>query len=200
MMFELLRLNLNVTDEDFNAIYPENISLLARKHWTPVTVAQTACEFLVGEPGTRVLDIGSGAGKFCLVGAAHTRGYFTGVEQRSELVELSRQLSARHHIYNVKFVHANITAIDFRNYEAFYFYNSFYEHIDLGNKIDDKIRFDVQLYHLYSRHVVQQFLALPLGARVATYCTPLNVVPKCFRQLDSLHGGFLKFWEKVNIR
>ena len=88
MVFELLKLNIHITDEQFNTIYPTSIRRLSEKHWTPVSVAKAAAEFLVTNPGTRVLDIGSGAGKFCMVGAVHTRGFFTGVEQREELVQL----------------------------------------------------------------------------------------------------------------
>ncbi|NJM26667.1 MAG: methyltransferase domain-containing protein [Bacteroidia bacterium] len=125
MIFKLLRLNVDVTDDDFNAIYPENIRKLSRKHWTPVSVAKQAATFLAERPGTRVLDIGSGAGKFCMIGAAHTRGHFTGVEQRYDLVELSHRLASLHQIGNTAFVHGNIRSVKFRSYDAFYFYNSF---------------------------------------------------------------------------
>ena len=43
-------------------------------HWTPVHVARRAAQFLVTGPETRVLDVGSGPGKFCLVGALATQG------------------------------------------------------------------------------------------------------------------------------
>ena len=38
---------------------------------------------------------------------------------------------------NVKFMHGNFTQLDFRNYDHFYFYNSFYENLDGTNKIDN---------------------------------------------------------------
>src|SRR5690349_9097877 len=52
MIFELLRLSIDITDEQFDAIYPGNIRPLANKHWTPVAVAKTASGFLVGWPGS----------------------------------------------------------------------------------------------------------------------------------------------------
>src|SRR6187551_2747175 len=199
MIFELIKLNVDVTDDDFNAIYPDRISKLASKHWTSVSVAKLVSEYLVDRPGTKVLDIGSGAGKFCMVGAANTKGYFTGVEQRLELVELSSRISESYRIQNTKFIHANITTIDFNDYDSFYFYNSFYENIDMINKIDDKVKLDIQLYHLYSLHIVEQFASLPLGSRLVTFCSPLNIVPRSFKLQDATHGGLLKFWLKVNI-
>ena len=197
MIFELLRLSIDVTDEDFDVIYPENIRRIAGRHWSPVAVSQTASEFLVRRTGTRVLDIGSGAGKFCMVGAATTRGHFTGVEHRPRLVELATNLSLRYDLQNVKFIHANITSIDYRNYDAFYFFNSFYENINVHHRIDDSVTMDVQTYEAHSTDMVQQLSMLPVGARLATYSSPQTVVPGSFQLVDSLFYGSLNLWEKV---
>lgn len=196
MVFELLRLSIDITDDDFNAIYPENIRLLARKHWTPVAVAKTASQFLVDRPGTRVLDIGSGAGKFCMVGSVNTKGQFTGIEQRRHLVDLSTKLSEFHGLHHVKYIHSNISAVRFSDYNAFYLYNSFYENIDLPNRIDDTVRLSIELYNAYSLYTAEQLSGLPAGARLATYHTPLTLVPRNFRLMDSLHAGCLNLWEK----
>lgn len=198
MVFELLKLNIDIPDKDFNAIYPPKISRLARQHWSSVSVSKLASEYLVERPGTKVLDIGSGAGKFCMIGATNTKGHFTGVEQRSELVELSTQLSESYRIHNVKFIHANITSIRFIDYNAFYFYNSFYENIDILNSIDDTVRLDIQLYHEYSTHLVEQLALSPVGTRLVTFCSPLDIIPQSFKLQDTGHSGLLKFWKKVS--
>ena len=82
MIFEYLKLKLDVSNEAFDALYPPGIIALANRHWTPVAVARMAAQYLVSRPGEKILDIGSGVGKFCFVGAASTEGHFTGVEQR----------------------------------------------------------------------------------------------------------------------
>lgn len=197
MVFEFLKLNIDVTDDYFNSIYPEAISLLARKHWTSVSIAKSASEYLVERPGARVLDIGSGAGKFCLVGASHTKGHFTGVEQRFKLVELSSKLAESYSIRNAKFINCNIDSINFKNFESFYFFNSFYENIDIINRIDDEVQLDMRLYHQYSTYVVEQFSKLPRGTRLVTYCSPFTIIPSCFKLQYSLSGGSLRFWEKI---
>ncbi len=199
MVFELLKLNMDIPDHDFNAIYPARISRLARKHWSSVSVSKLASAFLADRPGTRVLDIGSGAGKFCMIGATNTKGHFTGVEQRGELVALSTQLSASYRIHNVKFIHANITSIKFTDYNAFYFYNSFYENIDMLNSIDGTVRLAAHLYRQYSVYLVEQLASLPLGTRLVTFCSPLNIVPHTFKLQDSANEGQLRFWEKVSV-
>lgn len=197
MVFELLKLNVDITDNDFNSIYSEKIRMLAQKHWTEVSVAKAASEFLVDRPGTKVMDIGSGVGKFCLIGAANTKGHFTGVEQRLQLVRISRELSSSFHIHNVKFIHDNITSIKFSDYDAFYFYNPFYENLDFHNRIDDTVQLNAQIYDAYSLYVVEQFSSLRSGTRLVTYCTSRNIVPSSFKLLDSLRGEKLNFWEKI---
>jgi SAM-dependent methyltransferase len=199
MIFELLRLNVGVTDFDFNSIYPEKIKHLDKKHWTPVSVAKIASEFLVQQPGTKVLDIGSGAGKFCLIGASNTKGHFTGVEQRHELVELSQRLSAHYYIWNTRFIHGNISSVDFDDYDAFYFYNAFYENLNPGERIDDEVELKSDLYHAYSLHIVEQLAGCRLGTRLVTYCSPTTIIPRSFKLQDSLNAGLLKFWEKVDV-
>jgi len=197
VVFELLRLSIDVTDREFDSIYPENIRRIAERHWSPVGISKTASEFLVRRAGTRVLDIGSGVGKFCMIGAATTRGHFTGVEHRLPLVELSTTLSSRYDLQNVKYIHANVTSVDFSNYDAFYFFNSFYEQINVHHCIDDSVTMDAQTYEAHVSGMVEQLSRLPLGARLATYATLQSVVPGNFQLVDSLYYGSLNFWEKV---
>lgn len=197
MVFELLKLNIDVSDDDFDSIYPEKIKRIAKKHWTPVPVAKAASGFLAEKPGARVLDIGSGAGKFCMIGATNTQGHFTGVEQRRELVKLSATLSSGYDIRNVRFVHANITSIRFCEYNSFYFFNSFYENLDMVNKIDNTVKFGVELYHKYSAHLFEQFACMPLGTRVATYHGRTILIPSSYKLQDTSFNDLLQFWEKV---
>jgi SAM-dependent methyltransferase len=197
MVFENLRLNINVTDDEFNSIYNERIRKLSEKHWTPVAVAKQASEFLVQRPGTHVLDIGSGAGKFCLIGAARTEGHFIGIEQREELVDLSNALAGQYSLNNARFIHANITSVRFSHYDAFYFYNSFYENITEQEKIDDSIIGNERFYNIYSKYVAEQLASLPVGTRLATYWGPQRIMPQSYQLLYSSDSGLVKFWQKA---
>ncbi len=198
MVFEYLKQNITVKEDEFNSIYPEKIKRHSRRHWTPIEIAKQASDFLVTKPGTRVLDIGSGPGKFCMLGATYTKGYFTGVEQRKKLIELSNKLSKRYRIPNVNFIHANITTINFKQYDAFYFFNSFYENIDRSAKIDDTVDPHVELYILYHAYIYQQFSLAKIGTRLVTYWSTLKEVPPSYELKSSSHNGFLNFWEKTS--
>src|SRR5690606_24479165 len=124
------------TDEVFDAAFPVKIQKLSNRHWTPVSVVKRAADFLVDNDSTRVLDIGSGVGKFCILAAAFTKGHFTGVELRENLVRFSRKFAQRFQIERVKFIQANINSVNFSAFDAFYFFNSFEENIDLSDRID----------------------------------------------------------------
>ncbi|HTE30049.1 MAG TPA: class I SAM-dependent methyltransferase [Chryseolinea sp.] len=197
MVFERLRQRIEVTDAEFNAIYPTAIRKQSENHWTPIAVAKAASRFLVTSRDTRVLDIGSGSGKFCLIGATHTDGHFTGVEQRLELAELTTELAHAYNLFNVKCIHGNIASITFSDYDAFYFFNSFHENIDVTNKVDDTVRVDIKFYEVYTAYMVEQLIRLPAGTRLATYYTPATIIPRCFQRVDTLYQGQLHFWEKV---
>lgn len=189
---------MDVKDAVFNEIYPPGIQAVAERHWTPVTVAKLAAAYLAEKPGKRVLDIGSGAGKFCLVGAASTKGFFYGVERRSSLIKISRKIADRHNIKNVKFINSNINEICFSDYEAFYFFNSFFENIDISHPIDHTIIPDSDLYHSYSEYVKEQLHKTPVGTRLVTYWSKWDEIPRNFELVDSACNGFLSFWKKVS--
>lgn len=196
MIFKNLQLHIDIEDPLFNTVYPLHIKKLSERHWTPVEVAKLAADYLVDQQKCKVLDIGSGAGKFCLIGAASTKGHFYGVEQRKELVKLSQRIAKKHQIPNVQFMHANITEISFSNYDAFYFYNPFYENVDNSVLIDTKIVLDEKLYIKYSEYVEHQLKKTPKGTRLVTYWSKWLEIPEEFDLEFTAYNGELNFWEK----
>jgi len=196
MIFKNLHLNIDVEDQHFNTLYPSHINKLSERHWTSVEVAKLAADFLVDKPNCKVLDIGSGAGKFCLIGAASTKGNFYGVEQREGLVKLSQRIAKTHNVNNVEFIHSNIIDISFSNYDSFYFYNPFYENIDDSLLIDDKVVIEEKLYFTYSDYVENQLKNTPIGTRIVTYWSMWIEIPEGFDLEFTAYDGKLNFWEK----
>lgn len=183
-------------DEQFDALYPAPVRELSADHWSPIDVARRAATFLAPSTSTRVLDIGSGAGKFCLVGGACTGAHFTGVEQRENLVELSSELAAKFHLSNVTFRRANILDVDFSEFEAFYFFNSFHENRSPRKRIDDTVEIGTAHYAKYSAYVTRALSFTPPGTRLVTYWTCLWDIPAKFRRVSSEFDGLLDLWEK----
>ncbi|MBX2891677.1 MAG: hypothetical protein KF734_12155 [Saprospiraceae bacterium] len=196
-IFERLKTGAAVLDADFDAIFSKKIRALSEVHFTPIKVALAAAGFLVDEPGTRVLDVGSGVGKFCMIGASCTEGHFTGVEQRERLHQLSVRLSERYHVANTHFILSNMVYVDFNTFDAIYLFNPFYENILQSNPIDNSVKLDKILYAVYSLYVRQQLDTMPVGTRVATYFSYLDEVPDSYEIQATDFDRKLKLWQKV---
>lgn len=182
-------------DAAFDWLYPEHLQLISLKQWTPLAVARKAAGYLA-LPGN-ILDIGSGIGKFCLT-AAHLNplSNYYGVEQRQELLhyaEVSRQYLQ---MDNVSFIHANITQINFDEFDHFYFYNAFYENIDRENAIDDTIEVSYALYEYYCSYLHNQLSNRPAGTRVVTYQSAGEIIPKSYKLADTAFTTLLNLWIK----
>jgi SAM-dependent methyltransferase len=186
----------SIEDEKFDLIYSPRLRELSSMFWTPVAVAAEAAEMLVTAPATRVLDIGCGAGKFCLVGASLTDGRFTGVEQRSELVSAARQAAAGLHLPDVEFLHGNVMGVAFADYNAFYLFNPFEEHLFNRPRIDNAVARSPELFKRYTKHVAAQLGARPFGTRVVTYLGYADDIPACYDCESTFFDDDLKLWIK----
>jgi len=186
------------SDEHFNKLYPLSIQELSRRHWTPLAVARKAVHFLAIQNNVRILDIGSGVGKFCL-GAAYykPKAFYYGIEQRKYLIEHAEAAKDRLHLENVSFINGNFTQLDFKNFDHFYFYNSFYENLIGTNKIDDNIHYSSELYNYYNRYLFQQLDQKKPGTRLATFHSLEDEIPKSYHEVGSEFDNLLKFWIKI---
>jgi len=186
------------SDEHFNQLYTKSIQSLSRHHWTPLSVARKAAIFLNAEKNARILDIGSGVGKFALA-AAHFRpqAFYTGVEQRKNLVEDAEIAKGILGLANVSFIHGNFTQTDFRKYDHFYFYNSFFENLSGRDKIDNSIDYSAELYNYYNRYLFKLLEQKPAGTRLVTFHSLEDEVPPDFHVVHTAMENLLKFWIKV---
>lgn len=184
------------SDESLDRLFPPRIRRHSALHWTPVKVAAEAAKLLVQNPGARVLDIGCGCGKFCLVGARETDGHFTGIEQRRELVAAARRAALRLGLTNVAFLRGNVLDFSFEPYQAFYLYNPFEENFSAGHRIDATVPLSLTLFKKYARHVAAELGQKPLGTRIVTYAGYADEVPSCYECESTACDDDLKLWIK----
>ncbi|HTE00079.1 MAG TPA: methyltransferase domain-containing protein [Mucilaginibacter sp.] len=192
------QLNASLFSDDaaFDWMYPEHFQLLSLEHWTPLSIARKAAEFLA-EPGARVLDIGSGIGKFCLAAGYHfPETHFYGVEQRHELIYYAEDAKGYTELSNVNFIYANITQVNFKEFDHFYFYNSFYENIDPDNQIDDTIEISESLYIYYTQYLFKALDEKPSGTRLVTFHISGQEVSPDYKLAGIACNGLMKMWIK----
>ncbi len=185
------------SDNDFNHLFPSPVQALALRHWSPLVVARKAAEFLANKDNVRILDVGSGIGKFCLVAAYYNPNVSVyGIEQRKGLVDHAETAKATLNLSNVFFIHGNFTQLDFRNYDHFYFYNSFYENLNGKVKIDNSIEYSTELYNYYNRYLCMQLEQKPAGTRVVTFHCLENEVLQSYTMVGSEYENQLLYYIK----
>jgi len=186
------------SDEDFNQLYPPYIQAMSRRHWTPLAVARSAAKFLAAEKNVKILDIGSGVGKFCLSAAFYKpAAFYYGVEQRRGLINYAEIARDAIFLQNVSFIHGNFTQLNFKNFDHFYFYNSFYENLTGTDKIDESIEFSGELYNYYNRYLYKELEKMKAGTRLATFHSLEDEIPPGYLVVGSEMNNLLKFWIKI---
>jgi SAM-dependent methyltransferase len=193
-----LRAGWKISDDEFDRIYPEWARKLSEMHWSPIEVAKRAAWLLAGT-STRILDVGSGVGKLCLIGALTTGATFVGVEQRGNLVEVARHAAQRCGTPRAQFIHGNMTELDWREFDGFYLYNPFYEHVaEFLTPIEGPIELAPELYESYVAATWVGLSRARIGTRVATYHGFGGPLPAGYHLIVHEPAGsdFLDVWEK----
>ena len=199
-MLDLLRAGQPIVDWAFDAIYPDWLSLLSPRHWTPLDVARRAAKMLVLDPGTRVLDVGSGVGKFCLIGAISTPATFTGIEQRGHLVDVAKAVAARYGVTRASYLHGDMRDIDWTQFDAFYFFNSFGENrLEVDHRIDNSVELSQERFERDVPVVLSRLERARIGTRVVTYYGLGASLPTNYELCAAELAGtdVLELWVKV---
>ena len=191
-VIEAIRSGRNVSDTEFDRVYPPAVSELSAHNFTPVAVARRAAELLVSSPGTRILDVGSGAGKFCLIGALATAGSFTGVERNALLLQAAQRVVVRYRVRRAHFIHGDMELVDWTGYEGFYLFNPFVSWGGNGFGLSSMRR-------ILCIEIVRSRLAeAPPGTRVVTYHGFGGEMPAGYRRVhvEGKGASGLELWIK----
>jgi SAM-dependent methyltransferase len=150
-----LRRRAAVADDEFDRLYPPEVQYISDIQWTPVDVAQRVAAW-VG--AGRVLDVGSGVGKLCLVASLAGDGDYTGVEQDPARHAIAAHAGARLGS-GARFLCGDALDLDWSAYDCFYFYNPF-QRLLLASPAAGQVCLD---------GVVAKLAAQPPGARVVLF-------------------------------
>jgi SAM-dependent methyltransferase len=195
---DALRAGRPVADRAFDRVYPPHVRKLSAKFWTPVAVAARAATLLVEGGATRVLDVGAGVGKVCIVGAIVTGAAFTGVEERRDRLEVAQRAVAAFGLSRVTLLHGRMDRVAFDGYDGFYLFNPFAEALEI--EANGAARASAEARWARDIQRMQDALdAARPGARVVTYHGFGGTVPASYRLVvrEESVTGPIECWEKV---
>jgi len=198
-LFKQLKNSGTCADSQFDQIFPKSYQRLSEIQWTSVSVAGKAAALATQGQSRRVLDVGSGVGKFCIVGALTTKGFFTGVEQRSQLCDVAIRAACEFQIPRINFIHGNMTEIDWDIYDSYYLFNPFAEHLDGAIRIDGGIIFSPFIFFEYTKFVCEKLQSLEPGKTVVIFNGFGADFPEGFERFYKDDFNFMKLeaWKKL---
>jgi SAM-dependent methyltransferase len=191
----------SLTDLEFDCVYPPEIRIVSRRFWTPLRVAWRAAELLRSLGARRVLDVGSGPGKFCLAAGSQAPCLaFVGVEHRQHLVTVARDVASRLGISNAQFVVGNATLAALGVFDALYLYNPFAENtFEEDEQLDREVELSLDRYVSDLRRMRQALSLARIGTLVVTYHGFGARPPPSYEQLRAVPAGsdYLRVWRKT---
>jgi predicted RNA methylase len=191
-------------DAAFDRALPPALREVSPHYWTPARVGRVAARWLREIDAQHVVDIGSGAGKFCVVAALLTRCRLTGIEHRASLVDAARDLAKAYEVSGrVTFVHGGLDAAASIVADTYYLFNPFGHYsFDSDQFVDPGVRFTTESQQRDVAATAALLERASAGTFVLTYNGFGGSVPSSYEQLDAASGlpGTLRLWKKTRSR
>lgn len=189
-----------VRDEDFDEVYPLVYRQASSLYWTPVETARRAATLLIAAGARRILDVGAGIGKFCIVAAALTSdAMFTGIEQRAHLVDVGLNARQVLGVSRAELLHAALSDFATASFDGFYFYNPFIENaLPASFRLDDSVPLSPSRYKADVCRAARLLASARVGTPVVTYHGYGGKMPRGY-ELTRIEGhlGMLRLWVKT---
>lgn len=185
---------MELTEESFNSLLPDYLRRASRLYFTPIRVAQVAAQWLTEDGAKTVLDIGAGVGKFCVAGASLNSSFYFGIEYRKSVAQIANSMISTFQLPNSIVQHGNVVELDFRNFDAFYMYNPFFENLLSTRRLNDEVELAGSLYGYYAGEVRDKLDRSKPGTRLVTFHGNNFDAPESFKKVQEAEGGLLKLW------
>jgi SAM-dependent methyltransferase len=187
-------------DEAFDEVLPRYERERSRHYWTPVAVGERVTAAFRTRGVRRVLDVGCGPGKFCIVAGSLAPGLEVhGMERRPRLVRLGKRLVRDFGVRNVHLTTGDATKTPWAGFEGLYFYNPFSE-----STFAPEDRFDDLVDHStmrFGEELLRVKYALTRAARgtlVVTYHGLGGPIPSSYELVAEERAGTdkIRTWAK----
>lgn len=188
-------------DQIFDSHLPDPYRAMANRQWTTAAVVRQVAHWLAKHHShKKIIDIGSGVGKFCILLGLHTRMEVHGIEQRKSLYEISLRLRNDNFLKNVTFIHGNMVDMHWEDYDIYYLYNPFQEHLvnNGWSRINGDITFAPSLFGKYIDEIFRQLVWVKKGKLLITFHGYGGIVPSTWDLIHRvpIRNGDLCMWEK----
>lgn len=195
-----LRMGRCPSDRLFDRFLPEELRRVSGRYWTPLVVAARAARWFE-ELGVRtVVDIGSGAGKFCVAAALAGHAHYFGIEQRPRLVAAAQELARIYAVdERVRFAQAAFGVTATPRADAYYLYNPFGENLfGPPDHLDEEVELGDDRYRRDTAAMLRLLRDAPEGTFVLTYNGFGGRVPPSYREVrvDRAMPNVLRMWQK----
>jgi SAM-dependent methyltransferase len=199
---QALREGTHFNDRAFDSHLPADLRAASRVYWTPLYVARRAADWLTPLGVQTIVDVGSGAGKFCVAAAIAGGFKLTGLEQRPRLVSAARNLAQVFGVESlVTFIEGAVGDAPMPSAHAYYFYNPFGENLFCAqDQLDSDVELGSARHHRDVSTIEAQLLDAPLGTYVLTYNGFGGLMPSCYREVhrDNRLPNTLQLSQKVD--
>lgn len=192
------------TDDAFDAFLPRDLAVASGIHWTPLAVTARAAIWLTELEIQMVVDIGSGAGKFCVAAALATSCRFVGIEQRERLVVAANNLAQQFKVADrVRFSLGAVDPSTMPPADLYYLYNPFGENwLAPTERLDADVELGDDRYVRDIAIVEEVLRRAPRGTYALTYNGFGGRMPRGYDQIrvDRTLPNILRLWEKTRGR
>ena len=197
-----LRAGRPVADAAFDCYLPAELREVSAQYWTPLPVVRRAATWLREIRARTVVDLGSGAGKFCVAAALLTRCRFTGLEQRTSLVRAAAELADVFGVgERVSFAHGTLGATTAPTGDAYYVFNPFAEYLfPSGRFADPDVAFTAETRRRDIAAARALLSSAPVGTFVITYNGLGGPFPEGYEQIEVAPRlpGTLRLWKQTS--
>lgn len=198
---EALSIGICPSDRAFDRLLPRELQIISCTYWTPLAVAMRAAQWFDECNVESVIDIGSGAGKFCVAAALSGRAHFVGLEQRASLIAAARDLARLLDVSErVKFLHGTFGETRLPEADAYYLFNPFGENLfGPEDVLDDAVQLGDARYRRDIAAVEELLRGAPAGTLVLIYNGFGGSVPASYQQIrvDQTMPCTLRLWRKA---
>jgi len=174
------------SNEAFDRWLPESLREASEMYWTPLPVVEKAAAWLRETRAGSVVDIGAGAGKFCVAAALLTSCRYTGLEQRATLVQAARALAGVFDVSErVTFLKADVGLVPPPLADAYYLYNPFGDYeFDSARYAEPGVVFTPETLSRDLLAVTHLLSVAATGTLVITYNGFGGDLPRGYEQID----------------